>query len=79
VSLSAVPGIVAQIREDMEATEKQMTYWLDRMEEAELKHQEVMDSHQREVNACKHRIRDMECTARTLEQYTAGTFGGEQG
>ncbi len=74
MSLSALPGIIATIKEDIEFTEQQLTYWMDKRDALEDEHQAKMDEVEKEMAAIRHRLRDMQCTVTTLEQYEGGEW-----
>jgi hypothetical protein len=71
---SAIPGIIAQITEDMDAIEVVIDDHicaLDRLDEQYRKDQEP---HEHELKRLRAQLRDMECTRRTLEEYAGGFF-----
>ena len=74
MSLSAVPGIIATIREDMGTVEAQIADHVGRLDQLEEKYHDACEVHNQELRRLKAQLRDMECTARTLGEYETGAF-----
>lgn len=74
MSNAQIPGVIAQIKEDMEVVTKSIREWETRIESLEAKHDEEMGRYEAEARALRQQLRDMETTRRTLAEYEAGTF-----
>jgi hypothetical protein len=71
---SQLPGIIAQIIEDIDTVSGTIDDHVCALEKLEEQYYLDQKPHEQELHRLRTQLRDMECTRRTLEEYVGGEF-----